>query len=191
MLIVEDCIISENIVEKKFCCDLLQCKGCCCIEGDAGAPLEEEEVFLLEKKYPFIKSYMVDEGIAEVELHGVSTLDTSQEPCTPLVNNRECAYVYWDKSVAKCAIEKAYLEGKISFRKPISCHLYPIRIDDYGEFKAINYHEWEICDCAVTLGNQIGVPLFQYLKEPLIRKFGEIWYKSLQSSCEQYLSSRK
>ena len=189
MIIVGDCIISENIAEKKFCCDLGKCKGCCCIEGDAGAPLEKREISILEKIYPQVKLYMEEKGIAEVEKNGVSALDMNDELCTPLVDGRECVYVCWEDGVAKCAIEKAYLDKKIDFQKPVSCHLYPIRVDNYNDFKAVNYHEWDICECAVKLGNEVGEPLYKYLKEPLIRKFGKQWYEELEWRCEEYLKN--
>ncbi|MBR5784391.1 MAG: DUF3109 family protein [Bacteroidales bacterium] len=189
MIIVGDCIISENIAEKKFCCDLGKCKGCCCIEGDAGAPLEKREISILEKIYPQVKPYMEEKGIAEVEKNGVSALDMNDELCTPLVDGRECVYVCWEDGVAKCAIEKAYLDKKIDFQKPVSCHLYPIRVDNYNDFKAVNYHEWDICECAVKLGNEVGEPLYKYLKEPLIRKFGKQWYEELEWRCEEYLKN--
>ena len=187
MIIIDDCIISENIAEKKFCCDLSVCKGCCCIEGDAGAPLEKKEIAILKKIYPDVKPYMTDEGIAEVEKNGVSALDPAEELCTPRVNGKECVYMCWDNGIAMCAIEKAYLDNKIDFRKPVSCHLYPIRVDNYRDFKAVNYHEWDICNCAVKLGKEVGVPLYKYLKEPLIRKFGTKWYEELVVRCEEYL----
>jgi hypothetical protein len=190
MIIVGDCIISENIAEKKFCCDLGKCKGCCCIEGDAGAPLEKREISILEKIYPQVKPYMEEKGIAEVEKNGVSALDMNDELCTPLVDGRECVYVCWEDGVAKCAIEKAYLDKKIDFQKPVSCHLYPIRVDNYNDFKAVNYHEWDICECAVKLGNEVGEPLYKYLKEPLIRKFGKQWYEELEWRCEEYLKNQ-
>ena len=117
----------------------------------------------------------------------MSALDINDEPCTPLVEGRECVYVCWEDGIAKCAIEKAYLDKKIDFQKPVSCHLYPIRVDSYDDFKAVNYHEWEICNCAVALGKEVGTPLYKYLKEPLIRKFGTKWYNELVFRCEEYL----
>ena len=182
MLIVGDCIVSENVAEKRFACDLCKCKGQCCVEGDAGAPLDDAEIPVLKEIYPQVKPYMTQEGINEVERTGVFTLDNTESPCTPLVNNRECAYVVWEDGLALCAIEKAWRDGKISFQKPISCHLYPIRVDDFGEFKAVNYHEWDVCRCA--RGPQ-GKLLYEYLKVPLIRKFGEAWYQELVAQCEE------
>lgn len=160
------------------------------MEGDAGAPIEEDEIPILEKIYPQVKPYMTDAGVAVVEKEGVSALDNAAEPCTPLVNNRECAYVVWENGNALCAIEKAFRDGKIDFKKPISCHLYPIRVDNFGEFTAVNYHEWDICKCAVKKGRDMDVPLYVYLKEPLIRRFGTEWYEELTEQCTEYLKRK-
>lgn len=187
MLIVDDCIISEDLADRCFSCDLAKCKGMCCVEGDDGAPLEESEIPVLNSIYPEIKPYLTPEGIAEIEKNGVSATDSAGEPCTPLVNGKECAYTVWENGTALCGIEKAFFDGKTSFRKPVSCHLYPIRIDDYGEFKTVNYHTWDICDSAVKCGEKTRVPLYRYLKEPLIRKFGREWYDELVSRCEEFL----
>lgn len=183
MLIVGDCIVSENVADKRFGCELCRCKGRCCVEGDAGAPLEESEIPVLERIMPQVIPYMTPEGRAVVEQEGVSSLDNAAEPCTPLVNGQECAYVVWDGDTALCAIEKAWRDGKIDFMKPISCHLYPIRVDDYGEFRSLNYHQWpDVCRCAFGQGE----PLYVGLKEPLIRKFGEEWYQELVKTCQEY-----
>lgn len=186
MLIVGNCIVSEDVADKCFGCDLCKCKGECCVEGDAGAPLEESEIAILESILPEVKPYMTPEGIAVVEKEGVSTLDNAEEPCTPLVNNRECAYVVWENGLALCAIEKAWRDGKIKFQKPISCHLYPIRVDDFGEFRALNYHKWDVCRSAQGCGE----PLYKYLKTPLIRKFGQEWYDELVEQCESFLNKK-
>lgn len=187
MLIVQDCIVSEDIAEKCFSCDLAQCKGQCCVDGDCGAPLLEEEIPILEKILPEVEPYMTPEGIEVVHREGVSALDNAAEPCTPLIHNQECAYVTWgEDGTAYCAIEKAYRDGKIDFPKPVSCHLYPIRVDVYGTFVAVNYHQWDICRCAVKCGNACGIPLYQYLKGPLIRRFGQSWYDDLLKEIDQY-----
>ena len=192
MLIVQDCIISEDIADQCFCCDLAQCKGQCCVEGDCGAPLLESEISILEHILPIIEPYMTEAGREVVHHEGVSSLDNAAEPCTPLVNNRECAYVAWgDDGTAFCAIEQAYRDGKIDWPKPISCHLYPLRIDEYGEFKSVNYHRWDVCRCAVAKGKECGVPLYQYLREPLIRRFGKEWYEELCTQCAQYPSKQQ
>ncbi len=185
MLIVANCIISENIADRCFCCDLAHCKGQCCVEGDSGAPLDVSEVPVLERIYPTVAQYMTEAGRRAVEQQGVAVDDNAGEPCTPLVDGRECAYVTWDGDTALCAIEKAFRDGNVDFPKPVSCHLYPIRVDDYGEFTALNYHEWDICRTAVCKGRETGQPLYKYLKEPLIRRFGQDWYDELCIQVEQ------
>ena len=180
MLIVKNSIVSDDIVDRRFCCDLSQCKGQCCVEGDCGAPLLEEEIPILEQILPQVEPYMTEAGKAVVQSEGVATLNNAAEPCTPLVNNRECAYVSWgDDGTAFCAIEQAFRDGNIDFMKPISCHLYPLRVDEYGEFTTVNYHQWDVCRCAVVKGNQEGQPLYEYLREPLVRRFGQDWYDEL------------
>ena len=191
MLIVGNCIVSENIADKCFACKLAKCKGQCCVEGDAGAPLEEKEIVELERILPEVKPYMTPEGIAVVEAQGVAVKDCDGDLGTPLVNGKECAFVTWQDGLALCAIEKAWRDGKIDYMKPISCHLYPIRLEDFGEFVAVNYHEWDICKYAVVEGKREGVPLYKYLKEPLIRRFGNEWYKELVQSCEEFLKRSK
>lgn len=191
MLIVQNCIISEDIADCQFCCDLNCCKGLCCIEGDAGAPVEKQEIPLLENAFAFAKPYMTPKGIAAVEENGVATTDDKGESFTTLIDNKDCAFVCKEGEMTFCAIEKAWRDGKIDFMKPISCHLYPIRIDEYREFTAVNYHQWDICQCAREKGKVEGTPLYKYLKEPLIRRFGEAWYADLTKECEEYLSRRK
>lgn len=192
MIIVDKAIVSDNIADQCFSCDLCACKGQCCVEGDCGAPLLEEEIPILEKILPEVKPYMTAEGIAVVENEGVSALDNAAEPCTPLINERECAYVCWgEDGTAFCAIERAYREGKIDFKKPVSCHLYPIRVDDFGEFVSVNYHQWDVCRCAVEKGKKEGVPLYIMLKEPLIRRFGVEWYNELLYQCDAFLSGEQ
>lgn len=192
MLIVKDCIISEDIAEKRFCCDLAKCKGECCIEGDCGAPLEESEIPILERVLPEVEPYMTPEGIDVVKREGVSVPDLAGEPSTPLINGRECAYINWgDDGMALCAIERAYRDGKIDWMKPVSCHLYPIRVDEFGEFTSLNYHQWDICQCAVAKGKECGQPLYEYLKEPLIRKFGQEWYDELLDAVEDWKARQK
>lgn len=180
MLIVKDCIISEDIRDKRFACDLEKCKGQCCVEGDCGAPLDEAEIPILKEIMPQVEPYMTDAGRKVVHKEGVSALDNAGEPCTPLVSNRECAYVVWgEEGTAYCAIERAYREGKTAFLKPISCHLYPLRVDVYGQFTAINFHDWDVCHCCC---HSTGKPLYECLREPLIRRFGQDWYDELMQT---------
>jgi hypothetical protein len=174
-------IVSEDVIGKEFLCNLSACKGACCIDGDAGAPLNKEETKILEDIYPKVKPFLRQEGIDAIEAQGafVTTEDGDLE--TPLINGADCAYVIFDENnVALCGIEEAYNQGEISWKKPVSCHLYPIRVQDYSEFSAVNYHKWQICDDACTLGEELGVPVYKFVKEALIRKFGEDWYLELE-----------
>lgn len=187
MIQIDDKLISEDLFSEEFVCNLAKCKGICCVEGDAGAPLDEDETKILDEIYPKIKSYLRPEGIQAIEEHGTYTLDFEGDLVTPLVNNAECAYVIFDeKGYTKCAIEKAYEDGVIDWQKPISCHLYPIRITEYSNFSAINYHEWDICSDACTLGKELGVKVYQFLKKPLIRKYGEEFYQTLSEAAEEW-----
>lgn len=178
---IDDKIVSTQIFEKKFVCDLNACKGACCIEGDAGAPLTMEEVSILEDSLETIKPYMREEGVKVVEASGVFYMDEENEPVTSLVNGGECAFVFFDENgITKCGVEAAYLDGKTDFKKPISCHLYPIRVKKFNEYKALNYDKWSICAPACACGDALNVPVFRFLKEPLIRAFGDDFYKELE-----------
>lgn len=181
-------IVSEEILEREFVCNLSACKGACCIDGEAGAPLEPEETIILDKIYPTVKPYLRPEGIKAIEEEGTYTENEEGELETPLINGADCAYVIFDKNnVALCGIEEAYNQGEIDFKKPISCHLYPIRIQDYSEFAAVNYHQWDICDDACSLGKELQVPVYQFVKQALIRKFGEAWYSELEEVAKNHL----
>lgn len=177
---VGDKVVSTQLFERKFVCDLNACKGACCIEGDAGAPLTFEEVDIIEEALDVIKPYMRPEGIAAVDKTGVFYLDQDNEPVTTLVNGGECAFVYFDdQGITKCAIEKAHLEGKLDYKKPISCHLYPIRVKQFNDFEALNYDEWNICKPACACGEELNVSVYRFLKEPIIRAWGEGFYNEL------------
>jgi hypothetical protein len=179
MIILEDILISDDLRDVYFCCDLQQCKGACCVEGDAGAPLEEEEISLLEDYIDIIKLFMIPKGTMEVEATGVFDYDADGKFVTPLVNGKECSYVYFEDGIARCAIEKAFQENAIPFPKPLSCHLYPIRISQVGKKDAINYHKWHICNKALKNGMKLKTPLYYFLKDALIRKYGRSWYNEL------------
>lgn len=182
MIIIEDTLISDEIYTEQFVCDLPVCHGGCCVEGDSGAPLEKAETLILEKIFPLVKPFMVEAGIAQVEKVGTSVTDSWGELTTPLVHGKECAYVFIDENgIAKCAIEKAFEQGLIDFKKPVSCHLYPIRITKYSNYDALNYHRWPICNCARLNGQKLGVRIYAFLKEPLIRKYGADWYEQLDA----------
>ena len=180
-------IVSESIIEKDFVCNLSACKGACCIDGDAGAPLDSEEIEILKDIYPKVKPFLRKEGIAAIEAQGTHIITEFGDFETPLIDGADCAYVIFDeKKTALCGIEEAYNQGEISWKKPVSCHLYPIRIKDYSEFSAVNYDKWEICDDACTLGKELQVPVYKFVKEALIRKFGEDWYQELEKVAQTY-----
>jgi len=160
-------IISDELFETEFVCNLNTCKGMCCVEGDSGAPLLEEEKVVLDRIYPVIKDYLMSEGIQAIEQQGKYVIDKEGELTTPLINGKECAYVIQEESgIYFCGIEKAYRERKIDWPKPVSCHLYPVRVKDFPEFQTVNYNEWKICNSACELGQQLHVPLYKFLKEP-------------------------
>lgn len=178
---VKDKVVSTQIFEQKFVCDLNACKGACCIKGDAGAPLTFEEVDILEENLDKIKPYLRDEGLKAIKEQGVFYMDQHNEPVTTLVNDAECAFVFFDENgITKCGVEQAHKEGKIDFKKPISCHLYPIRAKKFDDFTALNYDKWDICAPACDCGNKLDVPVFKFLKEPIIRAYGEVFFKELE-----------
>lgn len=179
-------IVSEDIIENDFVCNLSACKGACCIDGDAGAPLEEDETKILEDIYPKVKPFLRKEGIASIEEQGTFITTEYGEFETPLIDGADCAYVIFDKKgTALCAIEEAYNQGEVNWKKPVSCHLYPIRVKEYSEFSAVNYNRWHICDDACTLGKELQVPIYKFVKEALIRKFGEDWYMELEKVAQK------
>ncbi len=185
MILIDNTIVSEDIADKFFVCDLSKCKGACCVEGDLGAPLEVEELTIITQEFENFKSYMTPQGLKAVDEQGLFINDWEGDYSTPTIADKECAYALYDeKGVLKCAIEQAYLDGKTSFQKPISCHLYPIRITKTEHYDAINYDKWHICNDACSHGKSLGVPLYKFLKAPLTRKYGEAWYQELQKEIE-------
>ncbi|MDQ3394331.1 MAG: DUF3109 family protein [Bacteroidota bacterium] len=185
MILIGNTVISDDIKEGLFVCNLEKCKGACCVEGDLGAPLELEELPILDEIYEDVKAFLSPEGIEAIEQQGKYVLDFEGDYSTPTIDDKECAYATFDeKGILKCGIEQAYLHGKTSFKKPISCHLYPIRISKYDEYDAINYDRWSICNAACTFGAELNVPLYKFLKEALIRKYGLEWYNELVSEIE-------
>ena len=186
MIQIRDVVVSLDVFQEKFLCDLGACKGACCIEGDAGAPVELDEVMELEEVLPVIWDELASEARAVIEKQGVVYTDQEGDLVTSIVNNKDCVFTCYDENgCCYCAIEKAYREGKTAFYKPVSCHLYPIRIGDYGPYKAVNYNRWDVCKAAVLLGKKENLPVYQFLKEPLISKFGEEWYKELVTVAEE------
>ena len=182
MIAIDDTLISDDLGEVFFTCDLGRCHGSCCVEGDAGAPLDEEEIGILEDIMDTIRPFMTEAGTKVVAESGVFDYDIDGALVTPLVNDCECAFVYMDFGVAKCVIEKAYYAGLIKFKKPISCHLYPIRITKYADFEALNYHKWNLCDRALVTGRREEVRVYEFLEEPLTRKYGKAWYEKLDKA---------
>lgn len=188
MIAIDNVLVSDLVAEAQFVCDLSKCKGGCCEDGDAGAPLSKEELEIINEIYEDIKPYMTEEGIRWVEKFGRYTYDREFGWVTPTINGKICAYGYRDeKGIIKCSIEQAYRDGKISFKKPISCHLYPIIVREgkKGDFDRMNYEPREtLCKAACTLGKALKVPVYEFLKEPIIRKYGEEFYEALAATAK-------
>ncbi|MEN9918925.1 MAG: hypothetical protein RL662_1361 [Bacteroidota bacterium] len=187
MIQIDDAIVALDIIEENFICDLSACKGSCCVEGESGAPLENDEVTVLEEILPLVWDDLSDKAKEVINQQGVAYEDRDGDMVTSIVNGKDCVFTYYDAhGVCKCAIEKAYKEGKTDFYKPISCHLYPIRLEQFPDFIAVNYHRWRVCKAAVALGDKEGLRIYQFLKEPLIRKFGQDWYNELCIAAVDY-----
>lgn len=177
MLQIQHTLISDDLFEQQFICDLCKCKGQCCVDGESGAPITREEFAQINEILPAIWNDLSSKAQELIHQQGIAYTDTDGELVTSIVNGEECVFTWFDADgVCKCAIDSAYREGRISVQKPVSCHLYPIRLRAYADFTAVNYHRWSVCQPAVKLGRKEGVPLYRFLKEPLIRKFGEEWY---------------
>lgn len=188
MLQIKDTLVSLDLAEQFFCCDLDTCLGECCIEGDAGAPITEEEKKKIEEILPVIWNDLLPQAQAEIEANGVGYVDEDGDLVTSIVEGKNCVFTcYAPGGMCQCAIEKAYRAGKIDFYKPSSCHLYPVRLKEYSTFTAVNYHRWKICKCAELLGRKNNLRVYQFLKEPLTRRFGKEWYDELVMACEAYL----
>ncbi len=178
-------IISRDIFEEHFLCDLLKCKGACCVEGDSGAHLTKDEAEIIEREYDNFKEYLPGKHKHEVEKQGFSVIDKDGDLVTPLINNSQCVYTFSDeKGILKCAIEKAFIAGKSNFRKPVSCHLFPIRITEYKRYDAVNYQKLAICIPGKECGKSAKLALYKFLKDPLIRKYGEEWYEEVLATAE-------
>ncbi len=187
MIKVGEVLVSDDIKEVEFVCHLDKCKGACCVEGDLGAPLEEEELPIMNEILEKVKPYLTPDGLKAIEEQGTYILDEDGDYSTPTIGGKECAYSHYDeKGILKCGIEQAYLDGKVGFKKPISCHLYPIRITKNKKgFEAVNYHQLSICSAACSYGKSLQVPLYKFLKEPLVRKYGAGWYDELTKAIEK------
>lgn len=185
MVEIDDKIVSIDILKERFACDITKCKGICCVEGNAGAPLEIEEVDLLEEEYELYKPYMTHAGIKAVEQQGFMVIDSDGDYTTTLVDDAECAYAYTEGDLTLCAIEKAWLAGECTFRKPISCHLYPIRLINFKSGGVgLNYHRWNVCHSACENGCKQQIPLYKSLHDAIVRRFGEEFYAALEAAAE-------
>jgi hypothetical protein len=181
MIRIGDTVVSDELLTERFVCDLGRCKGACCVEGESGAPLQRDELETMKAVYPKVRPYMTPEGIRAVETQGVYTVDGDGDDVTPLIGDKgACAYAVMDGEVASCAIERAHRDGKIDFKKPVSCHLYPVRITPYRQYDAVNYHSWSVCAPACELGQALKVPVYKFVKEALVRKYGRKWFGELK-----------
>jgi hypothetical protein len=187
MLQIGEKVISLDLLEESFVCDLEKCKGACCIQGDAGAPLLIEELTVLREIYPVIMPYLRPESIEAIEIQGTHVIDENDgEPVTPLLNDKECVYAVFDRGIAFCGIEKAWTDGRTAFRKPVSCHLYPIRVREHENFTAVNYDRWPVCKPAISNGEKLNVPVYVFCRESVIRKFGKDFYNELEIAAESF-----
>ncbi|MBS1615528.1 MAG: DUF3109 family protein [Bacteroidetes bacterium] len=184
MIAIDDVLVADAVLQAEFVCDLKACKGGCCVDGDCGAPINEEEVQILADIYPRVKPYLTKEGIAEIEKQGTHTEEDEFGHVTPTLGGGICAYAYHDElGIVKCGIERAFLDGKIAFQKPISCHLFPIRVTESSGYTALNYEPRKVlCRPACKLGKKLKVPVYQFLKAPIIRKWGEPFFEALEAS---------
>jgi Protein of unknown function (DUF3109). len=189
---IEDKLISTEIITEYFCCDYEKCGGCCCVIGDSGAPLDKEEESILRAEYDNFKDLMTEKGRISVSTQGLAVIDRDGDLVTPLINNRECAYSLFDNSGnCFCAIEKSFSLGKSKYIKPISCRLYPIRVTKLSNgMIALNLHHWSLCECAFEKGKKEKVPVYKFLREPLIDAFGEDFYSALETSANNFLASK-
>ena len=188
MFLIQNTLVSLDVLEKEFCCDLATCRGCCCVEGDAGPPISEEEVRMIEQLLPDLLPQMTPEAREVVAQQGLSYLDPTGERVLSIVNGKDCIFARTDHNGwTYCLIEKCQKsDGRSQMAKPISCHLYPIRLTKVGELTGVEYHRWDICHCARQLGKKLHLPIYKFLREPLIRRFGEEWYAELELTATEW-----
>lgn len=193
MFIIDDVLVSEELLSEQFVCDLSKCKGGCCVEGDCGAPITQEEAHAIEDAYPVFRDLLPARAQQLVEEEGTYTFDEEFGLVTPVMEEGICAFGFYDESgIVKCAIEQKFREGKLEFNKPVSCHLFPIRVTEKGDFIALNYEPRPgLCKPACKLGKSLKVPVYTFLKEPIIRRFGTAFYEALDATAREYYNSEK
>lgn len=184
MIIHENTLLSEDLFDKHFICDLNACKGACCVEGDYGAPITPEDIAILDEIVPLIKPFLSADGLMVINSRGVSEVDKDGDLVTTCLPTGECSFAVYENGILSCGIEKAWKAGVIDYQKPLSCHLYPIRVNRVGDYDALNYHKWDVCKPACEMGKQHQVPVFKFLKVPLIRAYGQSWYNELEGIAE-------
>lgn len=183
-------LVSSELVEKRFVCDYHTCKGICCLEGDSGAPLSAEEDLIIKKVWTKLTKYLSEEAQSLIKKNGTSYIDQEGDLVTMINDGKECLFTHFaEDGSCRCAFEMAYETGEIDFPKPVSCALYPVRVKQYKKFVAVNYDEWDICKCAEVLGEKVGIPVYQFLEKPLIRRFGKAWYNELKMAAKQMEST--
>ena len=188
MLQIGNTLVSLDLAEEFFCCDLDKCLGQCCVEGDAGAPITRGEFDRLTAIAPSLMPELLPQAREVINEQGVGYVDEEGDLVTSIVGGRDCVFTcYAPGGKCLCAIERAYRQGRCSMRKPASCHLYPLRLTDYPTFTAVNYHKWKICKSARENGRRLGIRLYQFMKEPLTERFGKEWYDELAAACQAYL----
>ncbi len=192
MLQIDNKVIGLPVLNERFVCDIAKCRGACCVQGDAGAPLLEEEVEVLKEIYHRVEPYLRPECVRSISAQGTHVIDENDdEPVTPLLNQKECVYAVFENGIARCAIEQAWFDGAIEFRKPVSCHLYPIRVKEYESFTAVNYDRWPVCKPALINGRELDVTVFEFCRESVIRRFGEEFYKELEIAADTFSENQE
>ena len=186
MVEIFDTVVSFELFEQMFCCDLAQCQGRCCVEGDAGALLQDDEEKKINEILPKILKYLPEKSRETIAQKGVSYMDCQGDRVTMLVNESECVFAYFEDGIARCALECAYNEQVTDFLKPISCYLYPVRLEKFTDFTAVNFHHWHLCESAEACGKKQKIPAYKFLKQPLIRRFGKEWYAELEEAAKSY-----
>lgn len=192
MFRIGETLVSEEIIENNFHCNISACKGACCVKGNGGAPLEKKEADIIEKNFEKIHPFISKDAKKTIHEKGKYVYNKEGNIETPLVNEKECVYVHYKTNgTLECGIEKAHNEGLFKFKKPMSCHLYPIRVKQYSSFTAVNYHNWSICSDACNLGKELQKPLYEFVKEALVRRFGSLWYMELEKVSKEFKRIKK